>query len=112
MSRLNFEKSCSVQVKLTGAAQVAMNTTAEQTFTVNGLKLGDIVVALNKPALQAGLGIVNARVSADNTLAITFVNATGSGITPTATEAYNCYFIRPYNKLGGVDALSGNAIFS
>ena len=68
-------------------AEVAANTSAEQTFTVNGLRTGDFV-SLNKPTAQAGLGIVGARVSAANTLAITFGNYTASGITPTAAQVY------------------------
>lgn len=66
---------------------VAANTTAEQTFTVNGLAVGDAMF-VNKPTAQAGLGIVGARVSAANTLAITFSNNTGLAITPTAAETY------------------------
>ena len=66
---------------------VAANTTAEQAFTVAGLQVGDFV-DVNKPSVQAGLGIVNSRVSAANTLQIGFVNATGSPITPTAAETY------------------------
>lgn len=70
-------------------AQVAANTTAEQTFTVKGLKLNsDFITAVSKPTAQAGLGIVGWRVSADDTLAITFSNNTGSGITPTASQVY------------------------
>lgn len=82
--------------KLTSAltpALVAANTTAEQTFTVNGLVVGD-VVTVNKPTAQAGLGIVGARVSAANTLAITFSNNTAAGITPTAAETYIVGVIR------------------
>ena len=67
-------------------ASVAANTTAEQTFTVNGLSTSDIVT-INKPSLDAGIGIGGARVSAVNTLAITYINATGGAIVPTA-EAY------------------------
>src|SRR5258708_47872 len=52
---------------------VAANTTAEQTFTVTGLTTTD-VVNVTKPTSQAGLGIVGARVSAANTLAITFID--------------------------------------
>ena len=69
-------------------ALVAINTTAEQTFTVTGLEVGDTVLSINKPTAQAGLGIVGFRVSAVNTLAITFINATGVSITPTASEIY------------------------
>lgn len=67
-------------------ASVAPNTTAEQTFTVTGLTTADKVF-VNKPSLNAGLGIVNARVSDANTLAITFVNATAAAIDPVA-ETY------------------------
>ena len=72
----------------TGLASVAANTTAEQTFTVSGLVATDIAISANKPSLSAGLGIVGTRVSAANTLAIQFVNATASAITPSATEVY------------------------
>ena len=71
-------------------AIVAANTTAEQTFTITGLVLStDIIVTVSKPTAQAGLGIVGWRVSADNTLAITFSNNTGAGITPTAAQTYS-----------------------
>lgn len=73
-------------------ASVAANTTAEQTFTVTGLSTSDVVI-VNKPSLNAGLGIAGARVSAANTLAITFINATGGAIVPTA-ETYNIIAIR------------------
>ena len=66
---------------------IAPDTSAEQTFTVNGLHLGDFV-DINKPTSQAGLGIVGVRVAAKDTLAINFINATAATITPTASEAY------------------------
>ena len=68
-------------------ASVANATTAEQTFTVNGLLVGDLV-SVTKPTTQAGLGIVNSRVSAANTLAICFANTTAATITPTSSEVY------------------------
>lgn len=73
-------------------ASVAANTTAEQTFTVAGLTTDDKVF-VNKPSVNAGLGIVNARVSAADTLAITFVNATAAAIDPGA-ETYAVLAIR------------------
>lgn len=73
---------------------VAANTTAEQTFPLKSLLPGDILV-VQKPTAQAGLGIVNARVSAQDTLAITFINATGASITPTAAEVYQVLVHRP-----------------
>lgn len=82
----NINKQSVISVALTPVA-VAQATTAEQTFTVNGLLPGDHVV-VNKPTAQAGLGIVGARVSAANTLAITYCNVpSGGNITPTA-ETY------------------------
>lgn len=70
-------------------AAVAANTTAEQTFasTGIGLKTTDFV-GINKPTAQAGLGIVGVRVSAADTLAITFANDTAAAIIPTAGEVY------------------------
>lgn len=64
-------------------AEVATITTAEQTFTVNGVKVGD-AVQVSPPGHQAGVTIGTARVSAADTVAITFVNPTAAGVTPTA----------------------------
>ena len=75
---------------------VAANTTAAQSLTVSGLAVGDIVLKVDKPTAQAGLGIVGSRVSAANTLSLTFVNATSSSITPTASESYVITVHRPY----------------
>lgn len=66
---------------------VSSNTTSEQTFTVTGLTTRDIVY-VNKPSHTTGLGIANARVSAADTLAITFINTTGSGIDPPSEDYY------------------------
>jgi hypothetical protein len=81
----------SILIKYTASlspAIVALNTTAEQTFTVSGVTTSDTCLAVIKPTAQAGLGIVGWRISADDTIAITFSNNTGSGITPTAAETY------------------------
>lgn len=74
-------------------ASVAAGTSAEQTFTVAGLAVGDVVV-VNKPTATAGVGIVNARVSAANTLALTFMNATAGALDP-ASESYTIIAFRP-----------------
>jgi hypothetical protein len=67
---------------------VAPNTTTEQTFTVNGLSINDWVDVESIGAQQAGLSVGNTRVSATNTLAVSFTNATSASITPTATASY------------------------
>lgn len=71
---------------------VGANTTDEQTFTVVGLRQQDIVT-VTKPTHTTGLGIVGARCSANDTLAITFINCTGVGINP-GSETYLVSAIR------------------
>jgi hypothetical protein len=89
----NLVKQAVISVTLSPAL-IVLNTTAEQTFTVNGLLPGDMVL-VNKPTTQAGLGIVGSRVSAANTLAITFSNNTAASITPTAAQVYLVLVSRP-----------------
>lgn len=84
-------------------AIVAANTSAEQTFAVPGVKVGDFV-DINKPTAQVGLVIGSCRVSAPNTIAITFGNFTIAGITPTAAEIYLVRYARPESVQGGVSA--------
>lgn len=76
---------------------VAINTVAEQSLTVTGVLATDFIFAVNKVTNQAGLGIVNVRVSAANTLSVAFMNDTGTIITPTATQNYNIVAVRGIN---------------
>lgn len=89
----NIQAEWLIQQALTPAA-VGAATTAEQTFTITGLQVGDSV-QVSKPTTQAGLGIVNARVSAANTIAIAFINPTAGSLTPTAGEVYGINVVRP-----------------
>lgn len=66
---------------------VTANTTNEQTFTVTGVTTGQ-AVKVTKPTTQAGLALVGARVSAADTVAITFANDTAATVTPTAAQTY------------------------
>lgn len=75
-------------------AAVATITTAEQDVTIVGVKVGDIVLAVNKPSLTTGVGIVNARVKAADTVSLTFVNPTAGSVDP-ASEAYTFVIGRP-----------------
>jgi hypothetical protein len=63
-------------------ASVGAATSAEQTFTVAGLVTTDIVIVEGNTGNATG--IVGARVSAANTLAIKFVNPTAGALTPGA----------------------------
>lgn len=83
-------------------AAVATITTAEQTFTVPGLKTGDVVF-VNKPSTTTGLGIAGCRVSAADTLALTFVNPTAGSVN-AASESYLVLWVRPDSVLSGVSA--------
>ena len=74
-------------------ALVAANTTVEQTVTVSGLKVDDIVISVIKPTLSAGLGVLQGRVSATDTLAIQFINSTASGIN-AGEETYSVVYIK------------------
>ncbi len=68
-------------------ASVATITTAEQLFTVTGVKLADRgAVFVVAPALVAGVAIATARISADNQVGITFVNPTAAGVVPAPGE--------------------------
>lgn len=72
---------------------VATITAPTQTFTVTGLKVGDMV-NVNPPSQTAGVSLAAARVSAADTLALTFVNPTAGSVTPAA-GAYLITVMRP-----------------
>ena len=68
-----------------GAALATGPSTQERTYAVPGLIVGD-VVTVQKPTFQNTIGIVGARVSAADTLAINFLATAG---TPSLTaETY------------------------
>ena len=85
-------------------ASVANATTAEQTFALTGVHLGD-AVSVNKPTNQGGLFVAGSRVSAKDVLAISFGNVTSATITPTSSEVYTVQVNRPENLSSGVSAL-------
>lgn len=96
----NVVKLFAVQVAIDVTSKSAA-TSAEQDITVTGVKTGDIVFAVNKPSLSAGLGVANARVKSDDTISITYMNATAGSIDP-ASETYTIVIGRPEQNLGSV----------
>lgn len=96
--RGNIRGIFTIAVTLSPSA-VGANTTAEQAFTISGIQATDNVIDVTKPTTQAGLGIVNFRVSAANTVAVAFSNNTAGNITPTASESYRMTVIRPENPV-------------
>jgi len=95
IARGNILEHAILSIKLSPAS-VANATSAEQTFAVRGLRTTDFI-DISKPTSQAGLAVVNARVSAKDVLAITFMNCTAATITPTANEFYSMIIKRPEN---------------
>ena len=87
-------------------ASVAANTTAEQTFTVTGLPftIQPSTAWVNKQSHQYGLGIGGVRVTAANTLGITFVNVTAAAITPNSEQ----YVIGVFNAIGPLTGAPGS----
>ena len=75
------------------AASQAANDTDEDTVTVSGLKVGDYV-ALIKTSHLDGVGICDCRVTADDTLSITWVNPTAGAVNP-ASGTYLLFWARP-----------------
>lgn len=71
---------------------VATVATVEQTFTVPGLQVGD-QVTVTPPSITTGVAPVCARVSAANTLAVTFINSTAGALVPAA-GVYQIGFVR------------------
>lgn len=83
LARGNALQTFYVSSSLTPVA-VAANITAAQTFTVPGLLTTDHVFVSCVGAQTAGTFIVNARVTADNTLSVQFGNCTAGSLTPAA----------------------------
>jgi len=71
---------------------VAANTTGVVTATFEGARSEDVVV-VNKPSHETGIGIVNTRVSADDTIELTIMNTTAGAIDEVA-ETYNVLLVR------------------
>ncbi len=74
-----------LRVPVAAGAALAAATTEERTYTVPGLVVGD-VITVNKPQLNAGLAVTNARVSAADTLALQFGNFTAGPLSITASD--------------------------
>lgn len=91
---------CAVNVTI-DIASVAAATTAEQTFTVQGTLPGDFVLVSPASTLNAGLGIVNARVAAVNTVTLRIINATAGALDP-ASAVVSLLVFRPESFAGAV----------
>lgn len=90
----NIWKSGVFDITLSPSA-VNTITAPEQTFAATGIGLLTTdQVHVQCMAPLAGVGILNSRVSAADTLAIQFVNPTAGNLTPTASTIYRVTVIR------------------
>lgn len=80
---------------------VATVVTEEETFTVVGVKVGDFVM-VSKSTHKAGYGVCSARVSADDTVAVTIVNPTGGAVDDDADTLTVAWF-RPTSVRASVE---------
>lgn len=82
--QLDQPQSFVILANLTPAAAGAAATYQEQTFAVTGLLVGDAVIVNPPAAPNTLIDVTRARVSAANTLALTFFNSTAAANTPIA----------------------------
>jgi hypothetical protein len=90
---------------LLAATTCAATTSIEATTTVTGLVVSS-AVAVNKPTLTAGILVTGARVSAANTLAVTYTNLTGASINVPA-ETYAIANVQLQTASSGVTSTAG-----
>ena len=74
-------------------ALLAANTHVEESVTVSGLKVGDIILAVIKPTFMQGFQVGQGRVSAADTLGVQVVNGTAGNSDPDS-ETYKLIYIK------------------
>lgn len=89
----NTAFSQAILAYLTPAASVTAATSTTSTYTINGLQLGQIIVAVPQSAVQALLDIGGVWVSAANTLSIQWVNASASNSSASPTAIYIVLYV-------------------
>jgi hypothetical protein len=76
-------------------AAVATITATEQIFAVAGVLASDVVLKVDKPTAQVGIGSSPlGRVSSAGNIGLTWANPTAGPITPTAAEIYKFTLLR------------------
>lgn len=72
---------------------VAANTSEEETFSLPGVKVGDLIL-VQKGNLEAGIILGSARVEADDVVTVEVINTT-AGAIDDASEVMTVLIIRP-----------------
>jgi len=84
----NVTNTFVLKVNLTPTS-LTTGVAAQQTFTVNGLQLGDQISDVSlQGAWTVAVSITNFWVSANNTLAVSFANTTAGTLTPPSGTYY------------------------
>ena len=97
ISRGNIQYAVAMGATITPTS-VTLASSAEQSVTVPGVLVGDVVSAVVPPSAQtAGIVISYARVTAVNTVSINFGNVTAGNLTPVA-GLYAFHILRPENQ--------------
>jgi hypothetical protein len=79
-----------VQASLVWSTATVASTTAELTAILPGVNIGDYVdMYLPNAAMTTGLTVANIRVSAANTLAVTWIATSGTFTVPTGPWLIN-----------------------
>lgn len=105
----NIQRGQAVLSVAVTPASVGAATSAEQTFTVSGLAVGDFVAVSTTASTGNATAIVGARVSAANTLAIRYINPTAGSLTPAA-DTYLVLVARSYPVQTDFDVTAFNNI--
>ena len=75
-------------------ASVAAGATSEQTFTVAGVQVGDLIFEVIKPTHTVGVVVAGARVPAANQVAVALANPT-IGAVDAPAETWTFMVARP-----------------
>ena len=75
-------------------ASVGANTTAEQSFTIQGIQVGDYLNCQCAGTQTVGISVANVRVTGPNTATLAFNNSTAGALVPAAT-VYGFIWGRP-----------------
>ena len=82
------------QVKVViNPASIPANTIVEESFTAPGLKVGDIILSMEKPTLTSGMGVLQGRVDAAGGITLQMINTTSAAIDPPS-ETYSITYIK------------------
>lgn len=96
----NMFAICAVSATV-DVASVSAATTSDQSFTIPGVLLGDIVVVIPASTLNTGLSVSHAIATGTDTVSIRFMNATAGALNP-ASATYTLLVFRPESIAGRV----------